>query len=128
MDLAASNLALSAEITRRKSVEQALKEKERGYARVHQGIGGVAGAVAAICRARFCRRRKNERKEISRELHDMVAQTLTGINIRLAALKAAATLDTKSLARNIAETQRVGGTFRGPRASVRAGTAPGGAG
>ena len=37
----------------------------------------------------------------------MVGQTLTGINIRLAALKAAATLDTKTLARNIAETQRL---------------------
>jgi signal transduction histidine kinase len=30
---------------------------------------------------------EEERKRISRELHDEIAQTLTGINVRLAALK-----------------------------------------
>ncbi len=106
VELAASNLALSAEITRRKSVEEALKEKERGYARVIRESAVLQQQLRHLSR-QILSAQENERKEISRELHDMVAQTLTGINIRLAALKTGATLDTESLARNIAETQRL---------------------
>ena len=50
---------------------------------------------------------EDERKEISRELHDVIAQTLTGINVRLATLKKEAALNTKGLDRNIARTQRL---------------------
>jgi signal transduction histidine kinase len=50
---------------------------------------------------------EEERKKISRELHDVIAQTLTGINIRLAALKKEAAVNTKGLDRNIARTQRL---------------------
>jgi signal transduction histidine kinase len=53
------------------------------------------------------RAQEEERKRISRELHDVIAQTLTGINIRLAALKNEATLNTKGIDRNIARTQRL---------------------
>ena len=108
VDLAASNLALSAEVTRRKSVEVALKEKERGYARVIRESAALQEQLRHLSR-QILSAQENERKEISRELHDMVAQTLTGINIRLAALKGEATLDSKSLARNIAETQQLVG-------------------
>ena len=106
VELATSNLALSAEITRRESIEEALKEKERGYARVIKESAVLHEQLRNLSR-QLLLTQENERKEISRELHDIVAQTLTGINMRLAALKAAATLDTKSLARNIAETQRL---------------------
>ena len=94
VDLAASNLALSAEITRRESVEEALKAKERGYARVIKESAALHEQMRQLSR-QILSAQENERKEISRELHDMVGQTLTGINIRLAALKAAATLDTE---------------------------------
>jgi two-component system sensor histidine kinase DegS len=104
--LAASNLALSAEITRRKSVEKALKEEKRGYARMIKESAVLQEQLRHLSR-QILSAQENERKKISRELHDMVAQTLTGINIRLAALKAGATLDTRSLAQNIAETQRL---------------------
>jgi signal transduction histidine kinase len=40
-------------------------------------------------------------------LHDVIAQTLTGINVRLAALKKEAAVNTKGLDRNIARTQRL---------------------
>ena len=50
---------------------------------------------------------EDERKKISRELHDVIAQTLTGINLRLSALKKEATMNTKGLDRNIARTQRL---------------------
>ena len=50
---------------------------------------------------------EEERKKISRELHDVIAQTLTGINVRLSALKKEALVNTKGLDRNIARTQRL---------------------
>jgi signal transduction histidine kinase len=50
---------------------------------------------------------EEERKKISRELHDVIAQTLTGINVRLAALKKEGTSNTRGLERSIARTQRL---------------------
>jgi len=50
---------------------------------------------------------EDERKRISRELHDVIAQTLTGINVRLATLKKEAAVNTNGLDRNIARTQRL---------------------
>jgi two-component system, NarL family, sensor histidine kinase DegS len=48
---------------------------------------------------------EEERKEISRELHDQVAQVLAGINVRLAALKAEAAIDHENLGDRISQTQ-----------------------
>jgi signal transduction histidine kinase len=50
---------------------------------------------------------EEERKMISRELHDQIAQTLTGINVRLASLKTEAMADTKGLQKKITSTQRL---------------------
>src|SRR5438552_13813075 len=50
---------------------------------------------------------EEERKKISRELPDVIAQTLTSINVRLAALKKEAALNTKGLERSIARTQEL---------------------
>ena len=48
---------------------------------------------------------EDERKEISRDLHDEVAQTLAGINVQLAALKETATSDIKDIKKRISKTQ-----------------------
>ena len=50
---------------------------------------------------------EEERKKISRELHDEIAQTLAGINVYLAALKTKSAGHTRGLSRNIARTQRL---------------------
>lgn len=50
---------------------------------------------------------EEERREISRELHDEIAQTLTGINAHLAALKAENAANTKGLKQKITRTQRL---------------------
>jgi signal transduction histidine kinase len=48
-----------------------------------------------------------ERKNISRELQDEIAQTLLGINVRLLSLKQHARTNTKGLKAEIASTQRL---------------------
>lgn len=48
---------------------------------------------------------EEERKEISRELHDEIGQTLAGINVNLAALKAESSVNSKGLKKKIIKTQ-----------------------
>jgi signal transduction histidine kinase len=48
---------------------------------------------------------EDERKMISRELHDVIAQILATISLRLGALRKEAALNTKGLERSIARTQ-----------------------
>ncbi len=50
---------------------------------------------------------EEERKHISRELHDDISQILTGINVRLAALKMEAANNTGNLKKKISNTQRL---------------------
>ena len=62
---------------------------------------------------------EEERKQISRELHDEIAQTLTGINISLATLTKEATINTSSLKKKIASTQQLVEKSMRNRASLR---------
>jgi signal transduction histidine kinase len=50
---------------------------------------------------------EEERKQISRELHDEIAQTLAGISVYLAALKADSSMNSNALGRKIVLTQRL---------------------
>jgi signal transduction histidine kinase len=50
---------------------------------------------------------EEERKKISRELHDEVVQTLVGINVELSALGTIPSLDVRQLKEKIARTQRL---------------------
>jgi signal transduction histidine kinase len=50
---------------------------------------------------------EEERKEISRELHDEVAQILAGVNVRLAALRKIGVLGHQSLEQSILQTQQL---------------------
>lgn len=50
---------------------------------------------------------EDERRMISRDLHEVVAQTLAGINLRLAALRREASIDSADHGRHIAQAQRL---------------------
>ncbi len=106
VELAAANLELSLEISQRKAVEQALKKSERHYSQLLEQSERLQEQLRHLSR-QILSAQEDERRKISRELHDVIAQTLTGINLRLATLKKDAALDTASLERNIARTQRM---------------------
>jgi signal transduction histidine kinase len=106
VELAASNLELEQEIVQRKAVEEALKKSERHYSLLLEQSDRLQEQLRQLSR-QILLTQEEERREISRELHDVIAQTLTGINVRLAALKKEAAVNTSGLDRNIARTQRL---------------------
>jgi signal transduction histidine kinase len=106
VELAASNLDLQEEIMQRKAVEAALKKSEHHYSQLLEQSDHLQEQLRRLSR-QILSAQEEERKEISRELHDVIAQTLTGINVRLAALKKEAAVNTNTLDRNIARTQRL---------------------
>jgi len=106
VELAASNLDLEQEIAQRKAVEIALKKSEHHYSKLLQQSDRMQEKLRQLSR-QILSTQEEERREISRELHDVIAQTLTGINIRLATLKKEAAINTRGLDRNIARTQKL---------------------
>ena len=106
VELAASNLELSREIARRKLAEDALKKSERHYSQLLEKSDRLKDQFRRLSR-QILSAQEEERKRISRELHDVIAQTLTSINVRLDTLRKEATLNTRDLERNIAITQRL---------------------
>ncbi len=106
VELAASNLELNQEISHRKTAEAALKKSERHYSELLEQSDRLQEQLRQLSR-QILSAQEEERREISRELHDVIAQTLTGINVRLAALKKEAATNTKGLDRNIALTQKL---------------------
>ncbi len=104
--LAASNQKLELEIVRRQAVEQSLRQSEAHQKQLLAQSRLMQEQLRNLSR-QVIQAQEEERKEISRELHDVIAQTLTGINIRLATLKAQAGGKTGGFNRTIARTQRL---------------------
>jgi signal transduction histidine kinase len=105
-DLAASNRQLKQEMGQRKLAEQALRKSEEHYAQLLEQSRHMQDQLRLLSR-QLLSAQEEERKKISRELHDVIAQTLTTINVRLTALKKEAALDTKGIERSIARTQQL---------------------
>jgi PAS domain S-box-containing protein len=104
--LAVVNRELRREIDRRQAVEKSLRKSEEHYSRLLEQSRQMQEQLRLLSR-QVLSTQEEERKRISRELHDVIAQTLTGINVRLAGLKKEATSDTRGLERSIACTQRL---------------------
>ena len=102
--LAAMNLELTREIASRKAAEAALRKSERHYAQLLVESGALQDQLRRLSR-QILTTQEEERKIISRDLHDVIGQTLTGITIRLATLKKEAELNIAGLGNNIASTQ-----------------------
>jgi signal transduction histidine kinase len=106
VELASGNRELSLDNSHRRTVEETLKKKERHYAQVLRQSERLQEQLRRLSR-QILSAQEDERKAISRELHDVVAQSLTGINVRLIALKNEAAVNSKGLDENIARTQRL---------------------
>lgn len=104
--MAASNLALHKEITQRKAAEEALKNSERHYILLLEQSRNMQNQLRTLSH-NILSAQEDERREISLELHDVISQTLVGINLRLAGLKREALVNPKGLNKNIASAQRL---------------------
>lgn len=104
--LTASNRKLEEEIVRRQAVEKALRQSEKQQGELLTQSRAMQEQLRQLSR-QVLQAQEGERKRISRELHDVIAQTLTGINIRLGTLKQSAGLNVKDFGRKITRTQRL---------------------
>ncbi len=104
--LTASNKKLESEIIRRQAVEESLHQSEQLQTRLLAEARQHQVELRELSRE-VLRAQEEERKRISRELHDVIAQTLTGINLRLASLKKTAGRNTADFERSVTRTQEI---------------------
>jgi PAS domain S-box-containing protein len=104
--IAASVEELREEIGRRKVIEESLRKSEQHQRRMLEQSRLMQEQLRQLSH-QVLHAQEEERKRISRELHDVIAQTLTGINVRLATLKKEAARNTKGFDRHITRTQKL---------------------
>ena len=105
-ELAATNRQLQRGIIRRKSVEAALKKSGVHYGKLLKDSLHLQAGLRQLTH-QVLAAQEDERKKMSHELQDEIAQTLLGINARLISLKQEARLNTHGLKNEIATTQRL---------------------
>jgi PAS domain S-box-containing protein len=104
--LAASNRKLELEIARRQAVELVLQQSEQHQGRLLEQSRQLQEQLRQVSR-QILHAQEEERKRISRELHDEIAQSLVGINMHLAALSRDAIANPGEIVQKIARTQRL---------------------
>ena len=106
ISVAKRNGRLKREIGRREVVQEALEKSERHYGQLLEKSRRMQEHLRRLSHE-ILSAQEEERKKISRELHDEIGQMLTAINVKLAALKNEATANTTGLKKKIAGTQRL---------------------
>jgi uncharacterized protein YdaT len=106
VDLAVSNRHLKQGIVQRKAVEIALKKSREHYKKLLRESRHLQEHLRHLTH-QILSAQEDKRGQISRELHDEIAQTLLGINVRLLTLKKEATFNTEGLKKEIASAQRL---------------------
>lgn len=104
--LAASNQKLELEILHRKTVEDALRTSQATSDELLETSRQMQQQLRHLSHQAL-QAQEDERKRISRELHDVIAQTLTGINMRLALLQKENCTSAQELREKIAQTQQL---------------------
>jgi signal transduction histidine kinase len=106
LELAATNRQLKRGVLRRKSVEAALKKSGEHYTKLLKDSLQLQEGLRQLTH-QLLASQEEDRKKISLELQNEIAQTLLGINVRLLSLKQEARINTKGLKNEIASTQRL---------------------
>lgn len=104
--LAEGNRRLRREVTQRKAAEETVRKGREHYQRLFAHSQVMQKKLRLLTR-QVLSAQEDERREISRELHDEVVQTLVGINVELAALGKGAVLGIRYLKSKIMRTQRL---------------------
>lgn len=104
--LAAANQEANREIARRRAVEASLKESERQQRVLLTEARVLQSQLRSVTR-QILVAQEEERKKISRQLHDEIAQVLAGISVQLSALNATASLRPRELRSRISKTRRM---------------------
>ena len=102
----ASTRHLEQGIAERQAAEAALKKSGKHHIRLLQESGRLQTRLRDQTRD-ILSAQEDGREKASRQLHDEIAQILLAINLRLLTVKTSARGNTDSLAKKIAETQRV---------------------
>jgi signal transduction histidine kinase len=105
-ELARGKARLEREIAQRKAGEKIIRQGREQYEKLFLESQLMQKKLRQLTR-QIIVAQEEERKEISRELHDEVVQTLVGINVELAALGKGASTGLKTLKAKIARTQRL---------------------
>ncbi|HEY9250351.1 MAG TPA: PAS domain-containing protein, partial [Rariglobus sp.] len=104
--MTASNGKLRKEIVRRETGEVALKKSEKNARRLLDESHELQTRLRHISH-RILTVQENQRKEISRELHDKITQLLIGINVHLEIFTREAVLNPQGIGRAIAPLRRL---------------------
>ncbi len=101
--LALSNAQLEEEISMRQRTEAQLREAKEHYFQLFQKAKAMEESLHDLS-AQVLTAQEEERKRISRELHDEIGQALTAVNVTIAMLKRHATSDV-DLRKKIADAE-----------------------
>jgi PAS domain S-box-containing protein len=102
----ASNEKLKREIGKRRAVEAALSKSEMHARQLLEESNKLQGQLRDMSH-RILKAQEEQRKQISRELHDEITQILVGINVQLTAFTKVATTNPKSIARAVVPMRRL---------------------
>jgi len=106
VELAATNRQLQRGVVRRKVMEEAAVKTGQHYKKCLEESLDLQKRLRQLTH-RMISTQEDERQSISRELHNEIAQTLLGINVRLLSLKQEAHVNHKGFKNDIASTARL---------------------
>lgn len=99
-------IATGRDITKRKRAEAAMQQSEEHYRELFHQAYQMQENLRRLS-ARILEIQEQERKRISRDLHDEVGQALTAINVNLAVVKKALATEDPVVTTRIDDTQRL---------------------
>ncbi len=103
-EMSSRNVKLKQEIVRRQQVEEDLRANRKEQSRLLRQSRLQQAHLRELSH-RILRAQEEERKRISRELHDVIAQTLVSINVHLAVLDQGSAASPGTLQQQISKTQ-----------------------